>query len=105
MGNDYGVGVIGSRSQTMPLYFDRPVGSGGNQPQFAEKSQLGDAGSDSWKDSQAVAVNHFRNKMNNAKAKEYMRNCGDNSCLMVRTLHQGRQRRFRWRDRGEHEWR
>ena len=78
-----GWGVIGSRSQTMPLYFDRPVGSGGNQPQFAEKSQLGDAGSDSWKDSQVVAVNHFRNKMNNAKAKEYMRNCGDNSCLMV----------------------
>ena len=78
-----GWGVIGSRSQTMPLYFDRPVGSGGNQPQFAEKSQLGDAGSDSWKDPQVVAVNHFRNKMNNAKAKEYMRNCGDNSCLMV----------------------
>ena len=78
-----GWGVIGSRSQTMPLYFDRPVGSGGNQPQFAEKSQLGDAGADSWKDSQVVAVNHFRNKMNNAKAKEYMRNCGDNSCLMV----------------------
>ena len=78
-----GWGVIGSRSQTMPLYFDRPVGSGGSQPQFAEKSQLGDAGSDSWKDSQVVAVNHFRNKMNNAKAKEYMRNCGDNSCLMV----------------------
>ena len=78
-----GWGVIGSRSQTMPLYFDRPVGSGGSQPQFAEKSQLGDAGSDSWKDPQVVAVNHFRNKMNNAKAKEYMRNCGDNSCLMV----------------------
>ena len=78
-----GWGVIGSRSQTMPLYFDRPVGSGGSQPQFAEKNQLGDAGSDSWKDPQVVAVNHFRNKMNNAKAKEYMRNCGDNSCLMV----------------------
>ena len=39
-----GWGVIGSRSQTMPLYFDRPVGSGGSQPQFAEKSKLGDAG-------------------------------------------------------------
>lgn len=33
-----GWGVIGSRSQTMPLYFDRPVGSGGSQPQFAEKA-------------------------------------------------------------------
>ena len=78
-----GWGVIGSRSQTMPLYFDRPVDSGGSQAQFSEKTQLGDAGSDSWKDPQVVAVNHFRNKMNNAKAKEYMRNCGDNSCLMV----------------------
>ena len=78
-----GWGVIGSRSQTMPLYFDRPVGSGGSQPQFAEKSQLGDAGADSWKDAQVVAVNHFRNTMNNNKASEYLRNCGANSCLMV----------------------
>ena len=78
-----GWGVIGSRSQTMPLYFDRPVGSGGDQPQFAEKSQLGDAGADSWKDPQVVAVNHFRNTMNNNKASEYLRNCGANSCLMV----------------------
>ncbi|WP_368092894.1 starch-binding protein, partial [Bifidobacterium adolescentis] len=78
-----GWGVIGSRSQTMPLYFDRPVGSGGSQPQFAEKSKLGDAGADSWKDAQVVAVNHFRNTMNNNKASEYLRNCGANSCLMV----------------------
>ena len=78
-----GWGVIGSRSQTMPLYFDRPVGSGGSQPQFAEKSKLGDAGSPSWKDPQVVAVNHFRNTMNNNKAAEYIRNCGANSCLMV----------------------
>ena len=78
-----GWGVIGSRSQTMPLYFDRPFASGGSQPQFAEKSQLGDAGADSWKDSQVVAVNHFRNAMNNNKASEYLRNCGANSCLMV----------------------
>ena len=83
MADDHGWGVIGSRSQTMPLYFDRPVGSGGSQPQFAEKSKLGDAGSPSWKDPQVVAVNHFRNTMNNNKAAEYMRNCGANSCLMV----------------------
>ena len=31
----------------------------------------------------AVAVNHFRNTMNNNKASEYLRNCGANSCLMV----------------------
>ena len=78
-----GWGVIGSRSQTMPLYFDRPVGSGGSQPQFSEESKLGDAGADSWKDAQVVAVNHFRNTMNNNKASEYLRNCGANSCLMV----------------------
>ena len=78
-----GWGVIGSRSQTMPLYFDRPVGSGGSQPQFSEESKLGDAGADSWKDAQVVAVNHFRNTMNNNKASEYLRNCSANSCLMV----------------------
>ena len=79
-----GWGVIGSRSQTMPLYFDRPVGSGGSQPQFSEQSKLGDAGAPSWYDPQVVAVNHFRNAMNNNKAAEYMRNCKDNNaCLMV----------------------
>ncbi len=78
-----GWGVIGSRAKTMSLYFDRPAGSGGSSPQFSEQTQLGDAGSDSWKDPQVSAVNHFRNAMDNEDAAEYLRNCGPTSCLMV----------------------
>ena len=84
--NDYqlrmGWAIVGSRAGGAPLYFNRPVGSGGNNPQFAEQSQLGDAGDNMWKDKAVVAVNHFRNKMNGNS--EYLRNCqGQNSCLMI----------------------
>ena len=84
--NDYqlrmGWAIIGSRAGGAPLYFNRPVGSGGNKPQFAEQSQLGDAGDNMWKDKAVVAVNHFRNKMNGNS--EYLRNCqSQNSCLMI----------------------
>lgn len=84
--NDYqlrmGWAIVGSRAGGAPLYFNRPVGSGGNNAQFAEQSQLGDAGDNMWKDKAVVAVNHFRNKMNGNS--EYLRNCqGQNSCLMV----------------------
>ena len=84
--NDYqlkmGWALVASRQAGAPLYFNRPVGSGGSNPQFAEKSQLGDAGDDMWKDASVVAVNHFRNAMDGEA--EYLRNCnGQNSCLMV----------------------
>ena len=84
--NDYqlrmGWAIVGSRAGGAPLYFNRPVGSGGSNPQFAEQSQLGDAGDNMWKDKAVVAVNHFRNKMNGNS--EYLRNCqSQNSCLMV----------------------
>ena len=84
--NDYqlrmGWALVGSRAAGAPLYFNRPKGSGGNNPQFAEASQLGDAGDDMWKDKSVVAVNHFRNAMDGNA--EYLRNCsGQNSCLMV----------------------
>ncbi|GGI14461.1 hypothetical protein GCM10007377_11050 [Galliscardovia ingluviei] len=83
--NDYqlkmGWALVGSRKAGAPLYFNRPVGSGGSNPQFAEQSQLGDAGDDMWKDPSVVAVNHFRNAMDGKS--EYLRNCGSNSCLMV----------------------
>ncbi|KFI49646.1 Ig-like domain-containing protein [Bifidobacterium biavatii] len=84
--NDYqlkmGWALVASRQAGAPLYFNRPVGSGGSNPQFAEKSQLGDAGDDMWKDKSVVAVNHFRNAMDGEA--EYLRNCnGQNSCLMV----------------------
>ena len=84
--NDYqlrmGWAIVGSRAGGAPLYFNRPVGSGGNNAQFAEQSQLGDAGDNMWKDKAVVGVNHFRNKMNGNS--EYLRNCqSQNSCLMV----------------------
>ena len=84
--NDYqlrmGWAIVGSRAGGAPLYFNRPVGSGGNNAQFAEQSQLGDAGDNMWKDKAVVAVNHFRNKVNGNS--EYLRNCqSQNSCLMV----------------------
>ena len=77
--------VVGARAGGAPLFFNRPKASGGNQPQFAEASQLGDAGDDMWKDTAVAAVNHFRNAMDGEA--EYLRNCGseqnNNSCLMV----------------------
>ncbi len=82
MADDHGLGRDRFPFPDHAAVLDRPVGSGGSQPQFA-KSKLGDAGADSWKDAQVVAVNHFRNTMNNNKASEYLRNCGANSCLMV----------------------
>ncbi|MBW3095646.1 hypothetical protein KIH75_09975, partial [Bifidobacterium sp. 64T4] len=76
-----GWAIVGSRKAGAPLYFNRPVGSGGSNPQFAEASQLGDAGDDMWKDKSVVAVNHFRNAMDGKS--ESLNNCGDNSCLMI----------------------
>ena len=81
----FGWAVVGARAGGAPLFFNRPKASGGNQPQFAEASQLGDAGDDMWKDTAVAAVNHFRNAMDSEA--EYLRNCGseqnNNSCLMV----------------------
>ena len=70
----FGWAVVGARAGGAPLFFNRPKASGGNQPQFAEASQLGDAGDDMWKDTAVAAVNHFRNAMDGEA--EYLRNCG-----------------------------
>ena len=76
-----GWAVIGARAEGMPLFFDRPLNSGGNQPQFSEQTKLGDEGSPLWYDPSIVAVNKFRNKMNGNL--EYLRNCNGNSCLSI----------------------
>ncbi len=76
-----GWAVVGSRRAGAPLYFNRPKGSGGTNPQFAEQSQLGDAGDDMWKNKSVAAVNHFRNAMDGKG--ENLQNCGDKSCLMI----------------------
>ena len=83
----FGWAIVGSRKAGAPLYFNRPVGSGGTNAQFAEQSQLGDAGDDMWKNKSVVAVNHFRNAMDGKS--EYLQNCGagqnnaNKSCLMI----------------------
>lgn len=77
-----GWAIVASRAGGAPLFFNRPVNSGGNGAQFAEQSQLGDAGDNEWKHPEVVAVNKFRNAMEGAP--EYLRNCKDDqSCLMI----------------------
>ena len=76
-----GWAIIGSRAGGAPLFFNRPVGSGGNNAQFSEQTQLGAAGDDEWKHPEVVAVNKFRNAMEGAP--ENLANCGDDSCLMI----------------------
>ncbi|WP_164515835.1 alpha-amylase family glycosyl hydrolase [Bifidobacterium dolichotidis] len=83
-----GWGVIGARAGGAPLFLNRPAGSGGQgNPVFAEISQLGDTGDEEWRSPEVVAVNHFRNAMENNA--EELRNCGSNQCLMVERYQQG----------------
>ncbi len=67
-----GWGVIGARASGAALFFNRPVGSGGANAQFAEQSQLGDAGDNEWKSPEVKWVNKFRNAMEGNA--EYLRN-------------------------------
>ncbi|RYQ08949.1 Bacterial Ig-like domain (group 2) [Bifidobacterium pseudolongum subsp. globosum] len=77
-----GWAIVASRAGGAPLFFNRPAGSGGNNAQFSEQTQLGAAGDDEWKHPEVVAVNKFRNAMEGAP--EYLRNCKDDqSCLMI----------------------
>ena len=76
-----GWGVIGARAGDAPLFFNRPVGSGGANAQFAEQSQLGDAGDNEWKSPEVKWVNKFRNAMEGNA--EYLRNCQAENCLMI----------------------
>ena len=57
--------VIGARQAGTPLFFSRPKGGGASNGdnRFPGQSQIGDAGSDLWKDPEVVAVNKFRNAM------------------------------------------
>ncbi|WP_236028256.1 Ig-like domain-containing protein, partial [Bifidobacterium pongonis] len=81
----YGWAGVTAQKNGMSLFFDRPYHDGGTygttQGPFTEKSKLGDAGSDLWKDPEVVAVNHFRNAMVGESSN--VSNCGDDNCLMV----------------------
>lgn len=82
-----GWAMITARAKGTPLFFSRPVG-GGNGVRFPEKTKIGDAGSNLYKDPTIVAVNKFHNAM--VGQSEYIRNPnGDTSVAMIERGTQG----------------
>lgn len=76
-----GWSMITARAKGTPLFFSRPVG-GGNGTRFPGQSQIGDAGSDLYKDATVTAVNKFHNAM--VGESEYLRNPGgDEQVAMI----------------------
>ena len=76
-----GWAMITARAKGTPLFFSRPVG-GGNGTRFPGQSQIGDAGSDLYKDATVTAVNKFHNAM--VGESEYLRNPGgDEQVAMI----------------------
>lgn len=82
-----GWAMITARAKGTPLFFSRPVG-GGNGKRFPEKTKIGDAGSNLYKDPTIVAVNKFHNAM--VGQSEYIRNPnGDTNVAMIERGTQG----------------
>jgi alpha-amylase len=71
-----GWAIITARAQTVPLFFNRPAGTG----KFA--ATLGTAGNNLWKDPDVAAVNKFHNAM--AGQSEYLRYQGNEIILIER---------------------
>lgn len=76
-----GWSLIASRKEGAPLFYSRPVGGGGQNDRFPGQSEIGDAGSDLFKNKTIVAINHFRNTMNGRD--EYLHNIGDDQGLVM----------------------
>ena len=76
-----GWSLIASRKEGAPLFYSRPVGGGGQNGRFPGQSEIGDAGSDLFKNKSIVAINHFRNTMNGRE--EYLHNIGDDQGLVM----------------------
>lgn len=76
-----GWSLIASRKEGAPLFYSRPVGGGGQNDRFPGQSEIGDAGSDLFKNKTIVAINHFRNTMNGRE--EYLHNIGDDQGLVM----------------------
>ena len=70
-----GWAMITARAKGTTLFFSRPVGDG-NGTQFPDQSQIGDAGSNLYKDAIVTAVNKFHNAM--VVESEYLHNPGGN---------------------------
>jgi len=74
--------LLAARKSTTPLFFSRPQGGGGENPQFPESAQLGQEGDPLYKDESVAAVNIFRNTM--VHEDENLRNPnGDTNVLMI----------------------
>ncbi|SUN51524.1 alpha-amylase [Streptococcus dysgalactiae subsp. dysgalactiae] len=76
-----GWSLIASRKEGAPLFYSRPVGGGGQNDRFPGQSEIGDAGSDLFKNKTIVAINHFRNTMNGRE--EYLHNIDDDQGLVM----------------------
>lgn len=76
-----GWSLIASRKEGAPLFYSRPVGGGGQNDRFPDQSEIGDAGSDLFKNKTIVAINHFRNTMNGRD--EYLHNISDDQGLVM----------------------
>ncbi|MGP6389320.1 alpha-amylase family glycosyl hydrolase [Streptococcus dysgalactiae] len=76
-----GWSLIASRKEGAPLFYSRPVGGGGQNDRFPGQSEIGDAGSDLFKNKTIVAINHFRNTMNGRD--EYLHNISDDQGLVM----------------------
>jgi len=80
--------LLAARKSTTPLFFSRPCGGGGENPQFPESAQLGQEGDPLYKDDSVAAVNIFRNMMVNED--ENLRNPnGDTNVLMIERGNRG----------------
>lgn len=83
-----GWAIVAGRAAGVPLFFSRPVGGGGRdnlgrfEPQFPEKTKLGDKGSDLFKDPYIVAINKFRKDMKDED--EYLRSKDSNLLIIER---------------------
>ncbi|MGN1238269.1 MAG: DUF5018 domain-containing protein, partial [Muribaculaceae bacterium] len=78
-----GWAAITAREKTTTVFYDRPLGAGGTtyDSRFPGLTQIGDAGSELYKDDEIVAVNIFRNTMEHED--EYMRNIYNGKILMI----------------------
>lgn len=78
-----GWAAITAREKTTTVFYDRPLGAGGTtyDSRFPGLTQIGDAGSELYKDDEIVAVNIFRNIMEHED--EYMRNIYNGKILMI----------------------
>jgi len=84
-----GWAAITARANTTTFMFNRPLGAGGTtyDSRFPGLSKIGDKGSDLYMDDEVVAVNYFRNEMEDED--EYLRNIGSNQVLMIERGNRG----------------